>query len=117
MILFEGSYTGVDVRVLSGGKKFRLLEQIALPDGNVIEPGFECDLDTVPRFLGPVYAWFKSRTVLGAIVHDYYYKNRKGKQAGDEIFLRVMEWEGTRKRYRLPIYQAVKLFGHQHYPD
>jgi len=74
--LFEGRYTGVNLRHLPDGKAVRLLEPIALPCGGTIPAGFTCDLDTVARHLGPLYAWFKGRTVLGAIVHDYLYHNR-----------------------------------------
>lgn len=114
--LFDGEYAGVNIRVLPGGKKIQLLECILLPCGGVIPPGFVCDLDSIPRFVGWVYALLKGRTTLGAIIHDYYYKNRKGRVAGDEMFLRVMEWERTRRRYRVCIYHAVKILGRFHYP-
>lgn len=114
--IFESIYRGVDIRYLPGGKLVELREDIFLPDGDIIKAGFQCDLDSVARFLGPVYAWFKGRTVLGAIVHDHHYRNRKGKKIGDTLFLKVMKWEQVKTRYRNPIYSIVYVFGRFYYP-
>lgn len=111
IVLFEGDYTGVELRHLPGGKKVQLLQPIILEDGDIIPVGFTCDLDSVPRRAGPLHAWFKGRSIIGAIVHDYCYGNGVDRAAADQYFLEVMEWEGVRKRYRKPIYWAVRLFG------
>ncbi|WP_198144082.1 DUF1353 domain-containing protein [Gilvimarinus agarilyticus] len=109
--LFKGTYTGVSVRHLPGGKTVRLLERIILPDGTTIPAGFICDLDSVARELGPLYTWLKGRTVLGAIVHDYCYRHHRPRKQSDQLFKQVMAWEQVRRRYRLPIYWAVRGFG------
>ncbi len=95
----------------------RLLEPIKLQDGTEIPAGFECDLDTVPRELGALFAWFKGRATLAAIVHDWRYQHRFNRRKADKEFLAVMAWEGVRKRYRIPIYWAVRIFGGLSYPD
>lgn len=102
-------YRGISLLHLPGGE----VETRAaiVTDHGVIEPGFVCDLDSVPRHAGPLYAWFKGRTVIAAIVHDYCYRSGVDRKAADNYFLQLMEWEGVRKRYRLPIYWAVRLFG------
>lgn len=113
--LLEGKYQGVAIRSLPGSKVVEVLEPIRLPTGEIIPPGFICDLDSVPRLAGLFYAWLKGRTTLGAIVHDYCYRNRLGREYSDLLFSRVMKWEGVRNRYRRPIYAAVRVFGGAHY--
>lgn len=111
MKLFDGEYRGVCVRLLPRGKKIELLEKIELTDGAAIPAGFVCDADTVPRGLGWLYAWLKGRTVLAAIVHDYRYRAGHDRYTADREMLHIMRWEGVRKRYRKPIYYAVRVFG------
>lgn len=108
--------------------RYRGISLLHLPNGEVeiqspivtkygvIPAGYSCDLDSVPRHAGPFYAWFKGRSLIGAIVHDYCYDSGVHRAAADRYFLEVMEWEGVRKRYRLPIYWAVRLFGGLSYP-
>lgn len=108
--LFAGRYSGIALRHNPTSKTATLLQPI-ITDHGIIPIGFTCDLDTVPRHLGPLYAWFKGRTILGAVVHDYCYRERVGRKKADDLFLKTMEWEGVRKRYRLPIYWAVRVFG------
>ncbi len=76
-----------------------------------IESGFVCDLDSVPREVAIAHAWMKGRTRTAAILHDALYRNGIDREVADKAFLRAMELEGVRKRYRLPIYWAVRLFG------
>lgn len=113
--LLNEKYRGVNVRHLPEGKEIELLESIQLPTGEVIPAGFICDLDSVPRLSGPFYVWLKGRTVLGAIVHDYCYRHRLGREYSDLLFSKTMQWEGVRNRYRRPIYAAVHVFGGLHY--
>lgn len=113
--LFEGRYAGVRLHHLPGGKTVRLLEPIALPCGTTIPAGFTCDADTVPRLLGPLYAWLKGRSILGAIVHDYCYYKMFPRAESDLLFMKVMEWEGVRSRYRYPIFYAARVFGRFRY--
>ncbi|WP_339615255.1 DUF1353 domain-containing protein [uncultured Gilvimarinus sp.] len=113
--LFGGPYQGVKVCHLPGGKRVQLLEDIHLPNGDIVPAGFTCDTDSVPRLLGPLYAWFKGRSILGAIVHDFCYRKKIPRAECDVLFLQAMTWEGVRKRYRYPIYYAVRAFGRFHY--
>jgi len=76
----------------------------------VIHKGFVSDLDSVPRI--PVfYEIFKGRTRVGALVHDWLYQKKHKRKDADMIFLALMCVEGVKKRYSLPIYFAVRLFG------
>jgi hypothetical protein len=76
-----------------------------------IPSGFVCDLDSVPREILLVHAWMKGRTRTAAVLHDALYRNGIDRELADKAFLRAMKLEGVRKRYRLPIYWAVRLFG------
>lgn len=76
-----------------------------------IETGFVCDMDSVPREFPLGYAWLKGRTRTAAIIHDALYRAGIDRELADKAFLRAMKLECVRKRYRLPIYWAVRLFG------
>jgi hypothetical protein len=92
-----------------GGGDFVLLERFSL-GGIRVPAGFISDLDSVPRI--PVfYTVFKGRTTDEAIIHDYLYSIGFDRRSADEIFLQLMERGGVRRRYRLPIYFAVRSFG------
>lgn len=80
-----------------------------------IPAGFVSDLDSVPR-LPLFHTIFKGRTVEAALLHDYLRSTDLGRKQSDKIFLQAMVAEGVRKRYRLPIYWAVRLFGRWHKP-
>ena len=112
--LSNEQYAGINLRHLPDGR-VQLLEPIQLQDGSTIEPGFTCDLDSVARELGLLYAWFKGRTVLAAIGQDFRYRTGYDRAAADKEFLQIMEWEGVRTRYRVPIYWAVRLGGGRHH--
>lgn len=114
--LFAGRYRGVDIRHLPGGRRVKLLQPIITAYG-IVPQGFTCNLDSIPRHAGPLYAVYKGRTIIGAIVHDYCYRHRVNRKTADDYFLAVMEWEGVRTRYRKPIYWAVRLFGGLTYPN
>lgn len=82
-----------------------------------VPAGFETDLDSVPRQVPLAHAWFKGRTTAAAVFHDYLYANKVDRELADKAFLRAMELEGVRKRYRLPIYWAVRFFGAAYYDE
>lgn len=96
-----------------GGGYFVVLEKFAL-GGIHVPAGFITDLDSVPRI--PIfYTIFKGRTTDEAIIHDYLYSIGFDRKAADEIFLQLMNSGRVRRRYRLPIYWAVRLFGWYRY--
>lgn len=76
-----------------------------------IEAGFICDLDSVPREVPIFHALLKGRTRVAAILHDALYRYGVDRELADMAFLRAMQLEGVRKRYRYPIYWGVRLFG------
>lgn len=75
-----------------------------------IPNGFITDLDTIPR-VPIIYGWLKNRTAIAAAWHDYLYQSGFNRKWADQAFLYLMEKEGVRRRYRLPIYWGVRLFG------
>lgn len=83
--------------------------------GIEIPAGFVSDLDSVPR-IPFFHTIFKGRTVEAALLHDYLRGTGTDWALADKIFLQAMVAEGVRKRYRLPIYWAVRLFGRWHRP-
>jgi hypothetical protein len=92
-----------------GGGDFLLLERFSL-GGIHVPAGFITDLDSVPRI--PIfYTIFKGRTTDEAVIHDYLYSIGFERKAADEIFLQLMDRGRVRRRYRLPIYWAVRLLG------
>lgn len=96
-------------RLVPGRKpgRFVLLESYRWRD-LLIPAGFESDLDTVPRI--PVFhAIFKGRTAIGALVHDYALLHFE-RAVADRLFLQAMTEEGVRRRYRYPIYAAVRAY-------
>ncbi|TXH11206.1 MAG: DUF1353 domain-containing protein [Hyphomicrobiaceae bacterium] len=75
-----------------------------------IPNGFITDLDTIPRV--PIfYGWLKNRTAAAAVWHDFLYTRGYDRKWADDQFLHLMKQEGVHKRYRLPIYWGVRLFG------
>ena len=84
-------------------------------DGFMMVPkGFITDLDSVPR-IPILHAVFKGRAVESAVIHDYYYRTRQTRSYADTAFLQAMVIEGVPRRYRYPIYWAVRLFGRRGY--
>lgn len=73
--------------------------------------GFETDLDTIPRV--PVfYSWLKNRTAAASVWHDFLYKSGYPRDWADAMFLELMRQEGVRRRYRIPIFWGVRIFGY-----
>lgn len=89
--------------------KFVLVENFKFGEFEV-PAGFVTDFDSVPR-IPFFYDVFKGRTISAAIIHDYLYSQGFDRKNADNIFLRLMQIERVRKRYRLPIYAAVRVFG------
>lgn len=96
-----------------GDGYFVVLEKFSL-GGIYIPAGFITDIDSVPR-IPFFYTIFKGRTTDEAIVHDYLYSIRYDRKSADQIFLQLMERGRVRRRYRVPIYGAVRLFGWYRY--
>lgn len=95
--------------------KFQLANKFNF-GGHEVPEGFITDLDSVPRI--PIfYLVFKGRTTKAAIVHDYLYSNSSNRKEADQTFLALMELEKVRRRYRLPIYWAVRIFGGSRYSN
>lgn len=80
-----------------------------------IETGFVSDMDSVPREIPIAHAWLKGRARTAAIIHDALYRGGIDRELADAAFIRAMKLEGVRKRYRYPIYWAVRLFGGKFY--
>lgn len=80
-----------------------------------IEMGFVSDMDSVPREVPLAHAWLKGRTRTAAIIHDALYRAGIDRELADAAFIRAMKLEGVRKRYRYPIYWAVRWFGGKFY--
>jgi hypothetical protein len=96
-----------------GRNRFALLTAFEF-GGITVPEGFITDLDSVPRI--PVfYLVFKGRTTKAAIVHDYLYASGVDRKNADKAFLQLMELENVRRRYRLPIFTAVRIFGGYRY--
>lgn len=103
------------IKVESSGRGWALLEKVEWPASEVTVPvGYKTDFDSVPRI--PIfYAVFKNRTRFAAVIHDYLYSIGHNRKDADRIFLAAMEAEGIRRRYRLPIYWAVRIFGKRYH--
>lgn len=81
-----------------------------------VPAGFICDLDSVPR-VPVVHAMFKGRIFAAALGHDFEFSKAgllDQKQA-DKLLYEIGLWEGVNRRHMLPIYRAVRSFGHKHY--
>ena len=76
-----------------------------------IETGFVSDMDSVPRESGIFYSILKGCARTAAVIHDALYRGGIDRELADAAFIRAMKLEGVRKRYRYPIYWAVRLFG------
>nr|WP_324259036.1 DUF1353 domain-containing protein [Cellvibrio fontiphilus] len=93
--------------------KFQLATKFTFGEHEVPK-GFITDLDSVPRI--PIfYLVFKGRTTKAAIVHDFLYTHGTNRKEADKTFLELMELERVRRRYRVPIYWAVRIFGGSRY--
>ena len=101
------------IKVESVGRRWALLEKVEwMPV--VVPIGYITDFDSVPR-IPVVYTILKNRTRFGAVIHDYLYSIGHDREDADRIFLAAMEAEGVRRRYRLPIYWAVRIFGKRYH--
>ena len=92
--------------ILDGAPKM----QVTLPNGYIT------DLDSVPR-IPLFYTWLKNRTAAAAVWHDYFYRSGYPRKWADAQFLADMNAEGVKKRYRVPIYWGVRLFGSRYHAE
>jgi hypothetical protein len=76
----------------------------------VVPTGFVTDLDSIPR-IPIIYAALKGRAVKSAIIHDYLYREQRGKRFADALFLQAMKDEGIAAGWRYAIYWGVCLGG------
>tara|TARA_R110001583_G_scaffold25218_6_gene91459 strand:+ start:5555 stop:5947 length:393 start_codon:yes stop_codon:yes gene_type:complete len=101
-----------------GGDTWRLTERLSYSHRSgraiVIPEGFVCDGDSVPR-IPFIYALYKGRAIQAAWVHDYLYREQRGKDFADLMFLDAMEDQGLPARIRYPIYWGPALFGDRSY--
>jgi hypothetical protein len=81
-----------------------------------IPRGFECDGDSVPR-IPLIYAMYKGRAIQAAWVHDFLYRQQRGKDFADWMFLEAMKDQGLPARIRYPIYWGPLFFGGSSYRD
>jgi hypothetical protein len=111
------SWTDSPVLQPIAGGKWVLLEHFVAQVNSFtvfVPAGFVTDLDSVPRL--PITYWlFKNRARSSALLHDYLYSTRQGKDYADRVFLYAMEFEGVHSWLRLFLYQGVRLFGR--YPE
>jgi len=80
----------------------------------IVPAGFVCDGDSVPR-IPLIYALYKGRAVQAAWVHDYLYREQRGKEFADWMFLDAMKDQGLPEHIRYPIYWGPALFGDSSY--
>ncbi|MFT2112177.1 transglycosylase SLT domain-containing protein [Marinomonas sp. 2405UD68-3] len=80
-----------------------------------IPAGFVTDLDSVPR-IPFVYALFKGRVRVGALLHDWLYKNGVDRLKADKLLIEVGEIvDRVAIEYLNNIYNAVRAFGWTRY--
>lgn len=78
----------------------------------VIEPGFETDLASVPRFFWRLYPPDSKCYFKAALIHDALYASEYySRETCDEIFREAMQREGCSLLDRNVIYYAVRSFG------
>jgi len=84
-------------------------------DGIEIPKGFTTDLDSVPHIPG-IFALFKGRSRIAALVHDYLYTvaDRPRKEV-DRAFLKYMVIDNTPSWIAHCMYVAVRSFGWLYY--
>lgn len=98
---------------LVGANKFRLLEDYVTEEITV-PAGFVTDGASTGRLLQTLFPSFY-KYFPAAIVHDYCYEIKNGKEKADKLFKSNMQKLGLSARYWWPMYWAVRLFGKSHY--
>ena len=80
-----------------------------------VPEGFECDGASVPRFLwSSVSPQIDPRTLRGAVVHDYLYRNAPHdwtRKEADELFYDFIREDGLAWWTAQKAYWGVRLFG------
>ncbi len=105
------------LKPLKGGEaKFEVVEG-GFVIGHYVPKGLVTDLDSVPR-IPLVYALFKSRSTLAALLHDHLYKTGMySRKEADDAFYAAMIWEGVEPWAALVIHRAVRIFGRTSYKN
>lgn len=79
-----------------------------------VPQGFKTDFASVPR--APlVFLLTGDVAHKAAVIHDYLYATKEGREFADEVFLAAMQAERISKWRRYPMWWAVRLFGGSHY--
>lgn len=105
------------LKPLKGGKAAFEVVKGGFVMGHYVPKGMVTDLDSVPR-VPVVHALFKSRSTLGALLHDHLYKTGMySRKEADDIFYGAMIWEGVGTGVALVIHRAVRIFGRSSYKN
>lgn len=86
-----------------------------------VPEGFQSDGASVPRFLwGSITPAIDHRTIRGAVVHDYLYRNTPPgwtRQEADELFYHLIREDGLSWWASQKAYWGVRLFGASSWRD
>ena len=86
-----------------------------------VPEGFQSDGASVPRFLwASVTSSIDHRTIRGAVVHDYLYRNTPPgwtRQEADELFYHLIREDGLSWWASQKAYWGVRLFGASSWRD
>ena len=95
-------------------KEYCLKDRLAFADGEFIykaPKNFITDFASVPRWL---HWWVSPRGKhsRASVLHDYLYSLKHfSRYKADMIFLKAMKEDGVKKRYRIPMFLGVFIFG------
>ena len=95
------------------GNLWKVLEQfVAQVDAAqiAVPAGYVTDLASVPR-LPLAYLLAGNRAPKSAVIHDWLYAIKAGKDYADEVFLAAMKAEGINRFVAKVMYWAVRVFG------
>jgi hypothetical protein len=95
------------------GDQWKVLEQfVAQVDAAqiAVPAGYVTDLASVPR-LPLAYLLAGNRAPKAAVIHDWLYETKAGKDYADNVFLAAMKAEGINRFVARAMYFAVRVFG------
>lgn len=101
----------------SDGDKWLVLEQfVAQVDAAqiAVPSGYVTDLASVPR-LPLAYLVAGGRAPKSAVLHDYLYETRAGRDYADRVFLAAMKAEGISSAVARLMYWGVRAGGEERY--
>lgn len=105
-------------RVEKGYKQYLLKKPMyVIGDGFddiCIPTNFKTDLTSIPRPLNKIIKRNNPKYARAALVHDFLYSRESENSSrlfADNMFWRCMKYEGVPKRYMIPFYISVRLFG------